>query len=91
MTQQKKRPRVGRPPGKTHPEKYLVKLSEGTLATWHRAAKREGLTVAGLIRASVAERIERMGARRPRGEDPGASVWDETWSGRISEVERKRK
>jgi hypothetical protein len=63
VVQVKKNRRIGRPPGKTHPEKYLVKLPEGTLATWRRAAKREGLTVAELVRRAVADRMERKMAR----------------------------
>jgi hypothetical protein len=74
VVQRKKSPRIGRPPGKTHPEKFLVKLPEGTLATWRGAAKREGLTVAGMVRVAVAERIEKGRGRRPRGEEPGDTV-----------------
>jgi hypothetical protein len=91
MVERPKKPRIGRPPGRTHPEAFVVRLPEGTLATWHRAARREGLTVAGMIRAAVAERVERTGARRPRGEESGAPTWDETLGGRIGDLERKRK
>ena len=87
----KKAARIGRPPGKTHPENYVVRLPKGTLAVWRHAANREGLTVAGLIRAAVAERIERMGARWPHVEGTGALTWDDVFGGRIGGLDRKRK
>jgi hypothetical protein len=74
VAQGKRKCRIGRPPGKTHPEAFILRLPKGTLATWRKAAKREGLTVAELVRVGVAERIEKTGARRPRDEEPGEAA-----------------
>ena len=59
-----KKKRIGRPPGRTYIEAFIVKTEKGTLARWRRAARHEGLTVAGLIRQSVADRITRTKTKK---------------------------
>ena len=45
--------RVGRPPGKTHPEVFVLRLPKGTLRLWRSAAKRDGTSVSELVRRRI--------------------------------------
>jgi hypothetical protein len=57
----------GRPAGKTHPEAFTMRLPAGTLARWRKAAKREGTTVAELVRQGTQDRITRTRTKRKTG------------------------
>ena len=63
-----KKKRIGRPPGKTHPEVFVVRLPKGTLKAWRKSAKSLGVSIGEMVRQSVTGQIAKTKTKTKKGD-----------------------